>query len=164
MYFYFQDEKHFPIFQNKMKCISYHHCNAFIFLCITSLISNMSILLEIWTSLIMFKVFILNIFFRLALCLHSQSRVYIFLRYFNEAYPHCIGTLVSYKHVLTSAKCVRAIENPSAYPSIDEFIISKVMKIILKGQKSNLYNIFSVFQATQIYSCTIWICQVQSFL
>ena len=141
--------------------------NAFINWCIISLISNMLIFLEIWTSLIMFRVFILTIFFRFALCLHtsmSQSRVYIFLKYVNEAYPHCIGTLVSYKHVLTSAKCITAIKIPSANPSIDEFIISKVMKIILKGQKPNLYNIFSVFQATQIYSCSIWICQIQSFL
>ena len=58
----------------------------------------------------------------------THSRLYIFHKYVNYANPDCFGTLVSYKHVLTSAKCVLTPDSKKIHPSIEDFVVSKVLK------------------------------------
>ena len=84
---------------------------------------------EIWTLCIMLKVFTFDVLFSFVLCskqLFSHSRVFIFQDYVSHEYPHCFGTLVSYKHVLTAASCVLGTKMNNVNPVIKNFIVSKV--------------------------------------
>ena len=60
----------------------------------------------------------------------AQSQVFIFYRMTNNSLPNCFGTLISNKHVLTTASCViyynDALEEGRINPYVKQLIVSWV--------------------------------------